>query len=267
MKAPARGLLAFCCGLAVAGADAADLAGSDDIELRFRTAEILIPVLRSLAAPAVLGGAGSTLHVQAAGSDLVRVRRLVAQADRPARTLSVFFREDPPSEAELAGAAPAPADDGSLTLSTAGAMAPDRFGNAQVLGTQPESSTTGVLEGETLQISMPATQSLRFRVGSPPASTAPAASQAPAAGGSVHFEAVSGFSARIWLIGQTVAVDLQPRLAGRVSAGAYPADERFVVYGSQGRWIALADSGRPVGPGASAGRGAGLWVKVQELAR
>jgi hypothetical protein len=152
-----------------------------------------------------------------------------------------------------------PADDRSVTLGTGAPLPPDRHGNAQVLGTGTRNGSEGAMEGEPLRITLPATQSLRFRA-------APAAgSTTPAAAGVVHFEAASEVIARIWLVGDTVAVDLQPSLEGRVTAGAYEPAQPVTVYGHQGKWFALADSGRPLQSAGTAGAPArtGLWIKVQ----
>jgi hypothetical protein len=104
---------------------------------------------------------------------------------------------------------------------------------------------------------------------SKPQAGASAGSRAPGAGpdvaGAVRFEAMADFVARIWLAGETVAIDLRPLAAGRVDAGADPGPEAGTVYGKLGQWIALADSGAALqGPGAapSAGPRTGLWIRV-----
>jgi hypothetical protein len=122
---------------------------------------------------------------------------------------------------------------------------------------------------------MPAAQSIWFRgggAGAGPKSAAggPGAGPKSAAGGPdvagmVHFDAVSDFTARIWLNGETVAIDLEPRAAGRLRAGSDPNFEGATVYGRLGQWIALAGSAtsRDWTATASGAPGTGLWIKVQ----
>jgi hypothetical protein len=225
------------------------------IELHHRSAESLITVLRPLAAPATLAGSGMRLQVQAAPPDLARVTRLVQQADRPLRPLAITLRDDPPP-----ADSPAPAADRSVTLSTGRPLPPDRYGNGQIMSTQP--GTGEILEGDPLLISMPAAQSLRFRrrsAGADPKT----AGRGPDVAGVVNFDAVSDFTARIWLAGDAVAIELQPRPSGRVAASSDQTFESMTVTGRTGQWIALAESGTsPDSTGITAPR-AGLWIKVQ----
>jgi hypothetical protein len=225
------------------------------IELHHRSAESLITVLRPLAAPAALTGSGTRLQVRAAPRDLARVTRLVQQSDRPLRPLAITLRnEPPPAESN------APAGDGSITLSTGHPLPQDPYGNGQVLSTQP--SAGEILEGDPLLISMPAAQSLRFRLRSE-ASDPKTAGSRPEAAGVVNFDAVSDFTARIWLAGEAVAIELQPRWSGRVAGSPDQIFERLTAIGRVGQWIALADPGTsPELPGAATPR-VGLWIKVR----
>jgi hypothetical protein len=260
------------------------------VQLHHRSAESLITVLRPLAAPAVLSGGGTQLQVRASPSDLPRVLRLVEQADRPPRSLVVAFSEEPPTEEATAAPSAAPtagdvASDGrrdaempppdrSVTLSTGRAMPSDRYGNGQIVSTQSAARSAETLEGEPLRISMPASQSLWFGVrgvqggGAGPKAAAAAssrgASAAPDVAGVAHFDAVSDFTARIWLADGTVAIELQPLGANRIDAGTDQASDRAIVYGRVGRWIALADSGADLqSPSHVSGAArTGLWIKI-----
>jgi len=217
------------------------------IELHHRSAESLLTVLRPLAAPATLTGAGMWLQVRAAPADLARVTQLVRQSDRSLRPLAIALRDDPPP----ADSDP-PARDGSVTLSTGGALPADVHGNGQFLSTLAQRRGTEVLEGDPVRISMPATQSLRFRRRDSGLGVA----------GAVHFDAVSDFAARIWLVGETVAIELQPRGSGRVAASSEETWETMTVYGQAGRWIALADSGTSPDSAGNAAPRTGVWIKV-----
>lgn len=193
------------------------------------------------------------------------------QPDRQPRPLVVTLREDPPAAAEPETTA----HGGSVTLSTGRPLRPDAIGNGQVLSTQAGQHSTQVLEGEPFRISMPAPQSLW--VGIHGASVSPdGAAPSQAAGGrasartgvagAVHFDAVSDFTARIWLSGTTVTIELRPLAAGRIESGTDPSSARATVNGRVGQWIELAESGTDLRPPAYGGSGAtrpGLWIKVE----
>ena len=276
------------------------------VQLHHRNAESLITALRPLIGPATLAGAGMQLQVTAPPSDAARVMRLIEQSDRPLQPLVVRLSAEPASalsapagssgaqaglsaEASAsargapAGELHAKADDRSVTLST-GAMPPDPHGNAQVLSTQPGAAAAELFEGDPLRISMPASQSLwvglngRRRGPNPstPAAAPGGTAGSRAAGAAsdvaavVHFDAVSDFTARIWVAGDTVAIDLSPRAAGRVDGAPDPNSEPVTVYGRLGQWIALADSGgelQPIGNAESGAARAGLWIKVERAPR
>jgi hypothetical protein len=253
------------------------------VELHHRSAESLVGVLRPLLAPAVVAGAGTRLQVRAAPADLARALRLIEQADLPLRPLIVSLRDDPPSfapggatEGGMTAGLPAVAADaakaGSVTLSTGRPLATDAHGNAQVLSTRQGPQPAQLLEGDALLLSMPAPQSLWFGLrgsqAAPGGKTAgrPSVAGSTDAAGVVQFDAVSDFTARIWVAGETVAIDLQPRVAGRISGAADAGADHATVYGRTGQWIALADSGAelaPAGVAESAAPRAGLWIKVE----
>jgi hypothetical protein len=239
------------------------------VQLHHRSAESLMTVLRPLVAPAILTGSGMQLQVRASPSDLSRVMRLVEHSDRPLQPLAVAFSDEPPATQDVKEEAKPPPGGGSVTLSTGRTMPPDSYGNGQIVSTQPARRSATVLEGEPLRISMPAAQALWFRAhGS--RSKAPStgadgnASVAPGAEGVVHFDAVSDFTARIWLADATVAIELQPLAAGAIDAGTDRGPDRATVYGRVGQWIALVDSGTDLQmpAGGSGVPRTGLWIKV-----
>jgi hypothetical protein len=147
-----------------------------------------------------------------------------------------------------------------------------------VLSTRPGPRPAELVEGEALLLSMPAPQSLWFglrgakavpggKAAGTPSIAPPGAKQGGTdVAGVVQFDAVSDFTARIWVAGETVAIDLQPRVAGRLSGAADTGADHATVYGRTGHWIALADSGgelAPAGVAQSAAPRAGLWIKVE----
>ena len=227
----------------------------------------------ALSAPAGSSGAQAGLSAEASASARgAPAGELHAKADDRSVTLSTgAMPPDPHGNAEV--------------LSTGRAMPPDPHGNAQVLSTQPGAAAAELFEGDPLRISMPASQSLWVglngrRRGPNPSTPAAApggtAGSRAAAGAAsdvaavVHFDAVSDFTARIWVAGDTVAIDLSPRAAGRVDGAPDPNSEPVTVYGRLGQWIALADSGgelQPIGNAESGAARAGLWIKVERAPR
>lgn len=269
MRALLQAVLAAWLALSAATAQA-QTAGT--VELRHRSAESVVTALRPLVAPATLSGTGTHVEVRGAAADLQRAMRLVRESDRPPQPLRVTLSDSP----RLAEAPVRPQAHGAVTLSTSRGASADSYGNGQVLsthgGARPEA--VDLLEGEPLSVSMPAAQSLWFSVkgkdrakgasaGSAGVSSGVTGSGASAGvGGAVQFEAPADFTARIWLAGEAVAITLEPRVVGRVDAGAQPDLQRSAVYGRLGQWIALADRGAdPSSP--AGGSGAGLWIKVE----
>jgi hypothetical protein len=193
------------------------------------------------------------------------------QPDRPPRLLVVTVRDERPSATGPEAAARA----GSVVLSTGRPLQPDPVGNGQTLSTHAGQLSAEVLEGEPFRISMPAPQSLWVRIhgGSPSAKAdAPGAASGgrtparPEVAGVVHFDAVSDFTARVRVAGATVAIDLQPLVAGSIDGGTDVGPRRTTVTGRLGQWIELAESGPDLRPSASAESGAapgGLWIKVE----
>ncbi|HEX4584652.1 MAG TPA: hypothetical protein VH183_07470 [Burkholderiaceae bacterium] len=227
------------------------------VQLHHRSAESLVTVLRPLIGRATLAGAGAEVLVRASPSDLPQVVRLIEQSDRPLRPLVVALREDPPPT----GQAQPPGRAGSVTLSTGRPMPADPHGNGQVLSTQSGARPAEIVEGDPLPISMPATQSLWFGARGTASGAGGGTSRGPAVGGVAHFDAMSDFTARIWVAGETVAIDLSPRAGGRIDAGPDAGSEPLTVYGRLGQWIALADAG------ADASARAGLWIRVEAVPR
>ena len=245
------------------------------VELHHRSAESLITVLRPLIGPATLAGAGARLQVRASPSDLPRVVRLIEQSDRPPQPLLVTLRDDPPpafAPGAPAGEPERPGQVGSIALSTGHALPADPHGNGQLLSTRPTERPAGVVEGDPLVISMPTSQSLWVGVigrrGGPRTATSASTALNPSAdaAGLVHFDAATRVTARIWLAGETVAIDLRPSAAERIEGAPDSNPEAVTVYGRLGQWIALQDSGTGPDSAYSAESGApraGLWVKVE----
>jgi len=241
------------------------------VELHHRSAESLITVLRPLIGPATLAGAGARLQVRASPSDLPRVVRLIEQSDRPPQPLLVTLRDDPPP-AFASGAPERPGQAGSIALSTGHPLPADPHGNGQLLSTRPTERPAGVVEGDPLAISMPTSQSLWVGVigrrGGPRTATSASTALNPSAdaAGLVHFDAATRVTARIWLAGETVAIDLRPSAAERIEGAPDSNPEAVTVYGRLGQWIALQDSGTGPDSAYSAESGApraGLWIKVE----
>ena len=277
------------------------------VRLHHRSAESLVTVLRPLVAPAALAGSGAQLQITAPAADVPRVLHLIEQSDRPLQPLVVALRDDPPPAAEaqppadsgsvelstgrplqpdpqgnaqvLSTGRPMPADPqgNAQVLSTGRSLPAGPGGNARVLSTQSLAAASQILEGDPLRVSLPASQSLwvgaraargarKPQPGAGSANGGPPGAATDVAG-AVHFDATADFVARIWLAGQTVAIDLRPLDAGRVDA-APESPESGTIYGKIGQWIALADSGAaPPASGAAAAAAArtGVWIRVEPV--
>jgi len=196
--------------------------------------------------------------------------------------------------------------DGGYTVSTGGGGARDdrasapASDNATTLSTRASVRDVRVLEGERVRVDLPSVQSLQFHVpvtghgatatggagtaakgsaGAPPPASSPAtgagSAAGPAASAVVFFEAVSAFTARFWLAGSRVRVELVPLQAGGVAAPYLVGDPGsgggrsgpLTVLGRVGEWIALGDTDLPAGgksltPTADAPTAPTVWVRV-----
>lgn len=247
-------------------------------------------VLAALIAPALAGALALWAPAHAAA------------APAAPRALLVQVRDTPPS----AGASFRRGQDNSYTVSTGGTGAsedarpnpgPD---NSTTVSTGNARRVLRLLEGERVRVDLPAVESLQFHVplgargaagrpgsagtavlpaassgGSADASSADgagasAAGAGPGATGVLTFASVAAFSARFYLQGERVRVELTPLRAGGVAAplvGGTDAPRPVTVMGTVGAWFALGDPdlaspARQLTPGAAPAGASGVWVRV-----
>ncbi len=200
---------------------------------------------------------------------------------RPPRHLLVDVRDTPPAAVVRSGRGA----DHSYTVSTGGADdAAGAPGNASTVSTQTSIRRVRVVEGERIRVDLPAVQSLQFHVplgaatggrghGAAPSAPAAAGGAAdPAAtSGVVYYEGVAAFSARFYLRGDTVTVELVPLQRGSVSAPFVPAaggsGAAVLASAAVGEWLPLGDSdldttGNTLNENPDPPSPASLWVRI-----
>ncbi len=192
-----------------------------------------------------------------------------AGAARAPHHLLVDVRDTPPAVAVRSGRGA----DGSYTVSTGDGAADAGAGNGSTLSTQASIRRVRVVEGERVRVDLPAVQSLQFHVplAASPGSGGAAPAGGPAASGVVYFDGVGAFTARFFLRGDLVRVELTPLQRGSVSAPFVPAVSgpagTVTATAPVGEWIPLGDSDLSA-PGAALTQSpdppspAAVWVRV-----
>ncbi len=249
------------------------------IELNYRLADEVLPVVQSLVEPGgVITGSDRVLFVRTSPSNLEQIRQVVAALDRKPRQLTVSVGQGTVTSregADLRGAASIGNDDVQI-----GVNAPPGAGNGVAVGaragTQQASlnnvSTVSTIEGSETWIglgrSVPitTTQVVPGRRG-------------PVEYSSTGFRDVStGFYATVRVNGESVTIQISPRQQRLHSSIAGPVIETAgsisTVRGRLGEWIPLGTVSESVG-----GSSTGLlvwgrrsessqyttWVKVEEV--
>jgi hypothetical protein len=265
-------LLAFLLSTGVASADEVEV-----IELRYRTADQIIPTLRPLVEPGgALSGMQSTLVIRASRANIAELRRVIATLDRMPRRLLISVRQDAGGsfearDARVSGTIASgdvrvgvnePARESGIGISARGAQ-----------GARDERITSQVqaLEGSPAYIA----------VGRSVLVPSTVVTQTP--GGRVvqstttYQSASSGFSVIPRLSGDRVFLEIAPQAAspGRLGPGAAAYQGiATTASGRLGEWFPLGGIDRSAGrsqsgmlSSGSAGRagGSSVWVKVDEL--
>lgn len=221
------------------------------IDLRYREAEALIPLLEPLlGGDARLSGRGFQLIVRAEPVTLAELRRLLTRLDTPADNLLISVRFDEASQETRSRARV----DGRVVIDDGRVR-----GSGRVVLGQGGASRRGqvdqqlrVLEGyeALIQVSREVLRRSYW--------------------GDYLDQAVTGFRVRPRVSGERVTLDLtvqRERLAGRGSRGAV-ADT--ALSGRLGEWIpvALSADGQLLAGSGGGGRGASgifMWVRVERL--
>jgi hypothetical protein len=237
------------------------------IELRHRTAEDVLPLLRPFIEPGgALSGQGSQLFLRAAPATAQQVKQMLALLDRPPRLLEITVRQDLARE-ETQRTVNA---DGSVVVSSrrsSGSLSVEA-GSGRTEATRRVGQSVRVIEGGRAMIGIGVAIPFSFNqwVVSPQGLTEVVAT--------TTYEAITGFAVRPLLAGEVVTLELSPTDAALTSQGIERAQLMTRVQGRLGDWIALggadlAEQARRGGVISSDARSAssqrGVWVRVEDV--
>jgi type II secretory pathway component GspD/PulD (secretin) len=244
-RPPRRHALAWLAlGTLLATAGVASAQELEVIELRWRLAEEVVPVVQPLVAPGgVLTGTDRMLFVRTSPANLEQIRQAVAALDRRPRELTVSVGQGTVSRSagsDVRGAARLGSDDVRV-----GVNVPPGAGTGIAVGARSGSqqanlsnvATVRTLEGSEAWIAigqvvpLATTQAVPGRRG-------------PVVYQSTEFRAVStGFYATVRVSGEYVTIEISPRQQRLRSATIGPvvetAGSASVVRGQLGEWIEL----------------------------
>jgi len=261
-------LLGAACALALGGVRAQSI---EVIDLRYRTAEDLLPLLRPFVEPGgALTGQGSQLMVRASPANLSQLRDLLATLDRPPRQLLITVRQDRAEERTQDSVS---GSGGVIVSSRRGVSgnATVEASNSRAVGTRNTGQTLRVMEGGRAMISIGVAIPFTFKQYVPnPKGGGLTETQATS-----FYEAVTGFAVRPTLAGNVVTLELSPVDAVVTPQGVERAQLMTRVQGRLGEWIALGDAdlreqSRRAGASGvgtqSMSSQRGVWVKVEDAA-
>lgn len=232
MKATTYVSLLLFAGLAFAQASL------EVIDLRHRTAEQVLPVLRPLLEPGgVLTGQRSQLIVRTSAANLAELRRALHSLDRPARRLAISVRFDGDASA---AETPVAVD---ARVSNRGVGVDLRATTRRSVAAERVDQRVQVMEGGRAHISAGGSRPLRMREAV------------------VIQDIATGFEVVPRLAGDTVFLEIAPQ---RASAGAAPGTVQALrsagtVSARLGEWVELAGVQRNVGQSQR------IWVRVDEV--
>jgi hypothetical protein len=263
MKPTRRALL-----LALLAAAASARAQSIEVlNLRHRTAEDVLPLLRPFVEPGgALTGQGSQLFLRASPATAQQVRQMVALLDRPPRQLEITVRQDLVGEQTQRTVNA----DGSVVVSSrrsSGSLGVEA-GASRTEGTRRVGQSIRVMEGGRAVIGIGVAIPFSFNQW---VLTAQGPTEVEATS---YYDAVTGFAVRPLLSGEVVTLELSPTDAMITPQGIERAQLMTRVQGRLGEWISLggADLSEQARRGgiissdagtASSQRGA--WVRVEDV--
>ncbi len=232
------------------------------IELRHRSAEQVLPLLRPFVEPGgALTGTGFRLLLRASPANRRQLLELLRSLDTPPRQLLISVHQDLAHEEtrRQRGA------DGSVTIDSRGidGTLAVRADSSRSLSTRDATQQIRVLEGAAAFIAIGTAIPLTFRqwVATPQGLTE--------LRGTARYESVTGFHARAQLAGDEVTLELTPEQSTWALEHTRLAT---TVRGRLGEWIAVGGAEMHAeshsGSAASLGRGAqsggrGVWLKVE----
>jgi type II secretory pathway component GspD/PulD (secretin) len=261
---------------------ATGLARADEvevIELRYRTADQIIPTLRPLVEPGgALTGMHSTLMIRASRANIAQLRQVIATLDRMPRRLLISVRQD------------AAGSFGERDLRASGTIAGD---NARVGVNEPPRRDSGVTisarESQGVRDDRFTTQ-VQALEGSPAyiaigqSTPVPTTTVTQTPGGAVvrsttttFQNAASGVAVIPRLSGDRVFLDIAPQTAAPGRAGPGSVDYQRIVTTASGRlgeWFPLggidqsatrSQSGILSSSSGTRSGTSSVWVKVEEI--
>ena len=252
-------------GLLAAAPFAAALAQAIEvIELRFRTADQVLPVLQPLVeSGGALSGQGSQLFLRSSRANATQIRQVLATLDRPPRQLQIHVRQDLIQE----GTSRQRSADGSVTITSRRS-----FGSASVdmrdgaaTSTRGAEQSLRVLEGGRAYVVMGTAIPFTFR------------HWVRGAGGdwigtqqTTYYEALSGFYVQPQVAGDVVTLDIAPEDASVSASGIDRARVATRVQVRLGEWAPLGGAevrNETSGAGTTAASASqrGVWVRVEDV--
>jgi hypothetical protein len=237
------------------------------IDLRHRTADDMLPLLRPLVEPGgALSGQGSQLFLRASPANVQQIRQLLATLDRRPRQLLITVRQDRASEqSEHTRAA-----DGSVVIDSRRSRGSITLeaGNSRSTAARSVDQSIRVLEGGRATIAFGSAVPFTFR------HYVATAQGLTAVDATTYVEAVTQFAVRPLLAGEVVTLELSPQGATMTAQGIERMQLMTRVQGRLGEWIALGDAdlreqARRDGTLSSDARATstsrGAWVKVEDV--
>ena len=234
------------------------------LDLRFRTADQVLPVLQPLVEPGgALSGQGSQLFLRTSRANAAQIRQVLATLDRPPRQFQIHVRQDLIQD----GTSQQRNVDGSVTITSRRS-----FGSANVdvrdgasTSTRGAEQTLRVLEGGRAYLVMGAAIPFTFRhwVRGPGGNWTGTQQ-------TTYYEALTGFFVQPQLAGNLVTLDIEPEDAQVSASGIDRARLATQVQVRLGEWTPLGGA-EMRSDTASAGRSAssasqrGVWVMVEDV--
>jgi hypothetical protein len=263
-------LLALVLSTGIAFADELEV-----IELKYRTADQVIPTLRPLLEPGgALSGMQSTLVIRASRANIAELRQVIATLDRMPRRLLISVRQDAAGSFEARDARVS----GTIASGDVrvGVNEPARRDSAVSIGARDShgarddriTSQVQALEGSPAYIA----------VGQSVPVPSTVVTQTP--GGTIvqrsttYQNLSTGFSVIPRLSGDRVFLEIAPQVASPGRAGASHREIVTTASGRLGEWFPLggvdqsaarSQSGVLSGGSATRAGASSVWVKVDEL--
>jgi hypothetical protein len=237
------------------------------IDLRHRTADDVLPLLRPLVeSGGALTGQGSQLFLRASPANVQQIRQLLAALDRRPRQLQITVRQDRASEQS----AHTRAADGSVVIDSRRSRGSVTLeaGNSRSTAARSIDQSIRVIEGGRATITFGSAVPFTFR------HYVATAQGLTAVDATTYVEAVTQFAVRPLLAGEEVTLELSPQDATITAQGIERMRLMTRVQGRLGEWIALGDAdlreqaqrdGVLSADARATSTSRGAWVKVDEV--